>query len=520
MTRIVEPLSIEQGGFRAKRGCTDQILTLNEWIKQSMCRGKPRFMAFLDIKAAYDQVDRNLLWAKCRSRGVPANLIRVLKSLFDDNQSFVAINGKSSEPFPILSGLLQGSLLSPLLYSVFIDDLVEDLNTSAVVPDFGLEDHFFRCLLYADDIVLLANSRRKLAQLLGICEAHSITNRYRFNVSKCELIMSTTTKDAEIALMLYQSHLPVSQRFCYLGCSIDSSGIHWKSHHARLGGRALANASLLCSAGLTGRSLGPTAALRLFKVFIRPILEYCLSICPRKHLNQLKSYYNKAICWMSSAGKGACADVLGLFGACEPFLARHEKLGYSLMRRIQQIHADRGSFAVSKAYSAHLNREARGSLFAGLEDNYLIRKRRIAWLTNRNIPDDQLPSWKDRIDELLEELTLYFKSAFIFGGLSWNELRSWLKPLVLCPVPIQRAIFLYVLNRSAGPWKSCRHCRLLPATKAHLEACALGLNAAPIGPSLLEDRLHASKPSIATFTAIGTMITTCVGEHPLTEPTQ
>ena len=88
-------------------------------------------MAFLDIKAAYDQVDRSRLWYKLLKRGVPVGFVEILKSLFDANSSFVAFTGVSSEPFPNQSGVLQGSLMSPLLYSVFIDDLVERLNEDA-----------------------------------------------------------------------------------------------------------------------------------------------------------------------------------------------------------------------------------------------------------------------------------------------------------------------------------------------------------------------------------------------------
>jgi hypothetical protein len=66
LTSLVEPLSVEQGGFRAKRGTMDQVAALQEWISQSISLKRDRFMAFLDIKAAYDQVDRRILWSRCR----------------------------------------------------------------------------------------------------------------------------------------------------------------------------------------------------------------------------------------------------------------------------------------------------------------------------------------------------------------------------------------------------------------------------------------------------------------------
>jgi hypothetical protein len=69
VTACVEPLSVEQGGFRDHRGTMDQIATLQEWICQSTALQRDRFLAFLDIKAAYDQVDRRILWNRCLQGG-------------------------------------------------------------------------------------------------------------------------------------------------------------------------------------------------------------------------------------------------------------------------------------------------------------------------------------------------------------------------------------------------------------------------------------------------------------------
>ena len=159
-------------------------------------------MAFLDIKAAYDSVDWSKLWQKCLQRGLPERIVGLLRGLFDHNRAYVAIAGRELTGFELEAGVLQGSLLSPLLYSVFIDELVLALNQRGpedvvyvYVSDRGYQSiHIstrpFRCLLYADDIVLVATCQASLEVCLRLCELHSLINRYRFNTSKCEIVAS------------------------------------------------------------------------------------------------------------------------------------------------------------------------------------------------------------------------------------------------------------------------------------------------------------------------------------------
>jgi hypothetical protein len=145
------------------------------------------------------------------------------------------------------------------------------------------------------------------------------------------------------------------------------------------------------------------------------------------------------------------------------------------------------------------------------ENTLLSRRAELAG----GVGEAELPKWSERRDEILLDTTCSYKTAFIFGGLTFGELKSWLKPLASCPVSTQRAIFLWVLNRTAGHWKVCRHCRLPGATKAHLESCALHLTAVPVGPSQLEDRLCSDPPTEENFAEIAQLITRCVGETPL-----
>ena len=80
---------------------------------------QPVHIAFIDLVKAYDKVDRDVLWLLLSRRGVPSNLINVIKGLQVGAQARVREAGQFSEAFPLLMGLKQGSVFAPLLFNIF-----------------------------------------------------------------------------------------------------------------------------------------------------------------------------------------------------------------------------------------------------------------------------------------------------------------------------------------------------------------------------------------------------------------
>lgn len=525
LKQYLEPLSVEQGGFRSLRGTNDQITTLHEWIVQSKSAKLPRYMAFLDIKAAYDQVDRSLLWHKCLRKRVPANVLAALQALFDHNAAFVAINGHRSSPFQILSGVLQGSLLSPILYSAFIDDLAELINASEADNGIGLNGRRYRLLLYADDIVLISNDKAALSSMLRICDQHATANRYRFNVAKCEVVSSEARPQPQ-DFFLDGSPIPLSETFTYLGCTFDANGINWDEHWKRIVSRALGVTNSVTSAGLKGRSIGVTAALSTFRTFVRPVLEYCLAMCPKSSIRKASTGYNKCIRWMASSGYGAAADVIGLFGNMEPFAARHERLGSRFWGRVNRLAEGEGHMAVVDALREHERKSVPGSVFKGLKRNPSVRAwRRVAQREEREAGENSDENdetdaveltWPERKEQLMNAVTNEFMTGYIFGGHDKNSRKLHHKAYSAQSPNAQHAILLWTLNRATGTWRYCWRCRTADGTKAHVERCILGIQTEAIGPSNLEDRLFAGREDRAVHQAVADEIRRCIGETPVT----
>ena len=131
--RLVECLDKEgllhegQAGFRVNRSCMDNIFTLNELMQGRMREDKLTYAFFLDIKKAYDTVWRNGLWCKLWDMGVRGKMWRIIKKMYEESRSMVLLEGEKSEVFNVEQGVAQGCSLSPILFSIYINDLLKEV---------------------------------------------------------------------------------------------------------------------------------------------------------------------------------------------------------------------------------------------------------------------------------------------------------------------------------------------------------------------------------------------------------
>ena len=115
----------EQGGFRAMRGCIDQVFTLRQVMEKGIEKRRELFMAFIDLEKAYDRVNRVKLWEALKQAQVGEGLVRAIQSLYVECEARVKVGGKHSEWFAVEQGVRQGCTLSPWLFNVFFDVIVK-----------------------------------------------------------------------------------------------------------------------------------------------------------------------------------------------------------------------------------------------------------------------------------------------------------------------------------------------------------------------------------------------------------
>ena len=150
--------SDSQFGFKEKHSTDMCIFSLKETVQYYVSLGSPIYLCFMDASKDFDKVNHWHLFNKLLNRGVPVYVVRMLLHCHTYQDFIVRWNNTLSASFKVSNGVRQGGILSPKLFSVYIDDLSKILT-----------NHLF----YADDSVLLATSPMALKQLIGICEKYS-----------------------------------------------------------------------------------------------------------------------------------------------------------------------------------------------------------------------------------------------------------------------------------------------------------------------------------------------------------
>ncbi|EIE88737.1 hypothetical protein RO3G_13448 [Rhizopus delemar RA 99-880] len=283
-------LDLAQGGFRPRRSALDQALCLHE-LMQSYYRRSHRLpvVAFLDIKSAYDTVDRRVIWdALSRSGAGSSPCLPLLVHLFDDVSVSVLVSNHSSAPFSPVTGVLQGSVLSPHLYSVYINSLPSLLRQVAapathLVPSSGSADAGMvpvNSLLFADDVAVIG-SAKSVKEMLKLCEDHSLSLGYRWNPLKCAVLnhpTSSSSSSGSTQLKLYGTSLPLVDKFVYLGMPFVKTGLSAASVLSLRSPGVLKLMSILNLIGVNRQGFSLLLCSRIYATFVRPKFEYGLAI--------------------------------------------------------------------------------------------------------------------------------------------------------------------------------------------------------------------------------------------------
>ena len=325
--KIDQKLCDTQGGFRERRSTYHQVLVVHE-----ACVSNPRaWKVFLDIKAAYDCVNRGLVWSELRNKfGLELREIQLLRLLFDGNQAVLQVKNHRGPWFEIKRGLVQGSSISPILFNAFINGLIERLNQ--VRSDIQLSGSKVNNAFFADDGALMTNSRAKMDQLLRTTEDWARETGTTFAPSKCEVMGPPTQRPFQ----LDGTDLPTCTEFRYLGMWMNNKGIDWaKSTHPRIK-KMKQMASFLNTKGFNGYGWTERCNVTVYRSFLRPMMEYGMGMAmlPKTQLDKIEQAQawalRKSVSMAKSTSTYALLGILNL----DTMTFRNEKLNGRFMARV------------------------------------------------------------------------------------------------------------------------------------------------------------------------------------------
>ncbi|XP_054287517.1 uncharacterized protein LOC129003249 [Macrosteles quadrilineatus] len=253
----------EQHGFLDGKSTITNLLCFQEFVMSAFGRSSQVDCVYLDFSKAFDRVQHRLLVAKLAAYGVGGSLLRWVESYLKERYLIVKCEGATSKPFPVISGVPQGSHIGPLLFDLFINDIGTVLTTNY--------------LMFADDIKIFSeihsvsdqeNLQRSIGNVVGWCKNNSMD----LNVSKCQVM--TFKRGLNILKSEYYingSTLPSMDKVKDLGIFLTPS-LSPFDHIVHITSRAHALLGFVFRS--TRNIQDPRSLVLLYKTLVRPILEY------------------------------------------------------------------------------------------------------------------------------------------------------------------------------------------------------------------------------------------------------
>ena len=259
-------LSHSQHGFRAKRSCESQLITTIHHIFSSVESTKQVDAVVLDFAKAFDTVPHKRLLHHLKHLGIQDSLLSWMSSFLTEREQTVVVQGSSSKPVHVSSGVPQGTVLGPLLFLIYINNLPDDISS--------------KVCLFADDCVVYRpiNSHEDCLALqkdLHTLERWEKKWQMKFKPDKCNVIRFTRKpRPIHHSYTLSGQQLEAVSNHKYLGV-ILSDNLKWNRHIDA----ATAKASSII--GFLRRNLHNAprqVKLQAYKSLVCPHLEYCCSV--------------------------------------------------------------------------------------------------------------------------------------------------------------------------------------------------------------------------------------------------
>ena len=276
-------ISDTQHGFRNKRSCLTNLLDFFQGIYKNWDAHIPSDVIYLDFQKAFDKVPHERLLKKLHSAGIGANLIAWIRDWLTDRKQRVLLNGQPSDWLPVTSGVPQGSVLGPILFIIYINDLESGLKST--ISKFADDTKVGGKALTKTDCEII---QKDLNHIIEWSEKWQMS----FNVDKCK-VMHIGSQNSNHTYIMNGRPLQAMQEEKDLGVTISSDLKH--ANHCK---KAYNKANIML--GFIARNFEcktPDVMLSLYNSMVRPHLEYAVQFWSpnyRKDIDLLERIQRRA----------------------------------------------------------------------------------------------------------------------------------------------------------------------------------------------------------------------------------
>jgi hypothetical protein len=269
----LEPtLRKEQAGFRPGRSCIDHINTLRVIIEQSEELQTPLYLLFVDFERAFDTLDHERMWTILECYGIPTKVLNIVKGLYRDVSCRVVHNGRLGRQIKVKSGVKQGCILSPLLFTIILDWVMKKATKTPRGIQWTMSSRL-EDLDFADDICMMthreSDMRAKLNQLVHYAGQVGL----KVNARKTKLMrLDPDSRGGTVQLCVGSTVIEEVEKFCYLGSIISKNSSSDDDIITRIQKARQAFGQL--NAVWNSSQLSRNLKLKLFKTNVLPVMLY------------------------------------------------------------------------------------------------------------------------------------------------------------------------------------------------------------------------------------------------------